>query len=287
MGTTTPYVVTDNAGARWFVMDAPQLRVPLDWDPNSGFFLAACPAGMVLNAPVFLKGANGQAPAIGAFNVTELAWNDSTPASGSAVLISDGDGVNPPVYALNVTQHAGQPGADGTAVLNPAAYGTPQPGLIVVVGADSASFVYQSQLCGDEYWPASYSNAVSGLSINTLCPIPVPPQLFAWRPEVVAQTIVSSTGSPVTVDLVARLNDASDGNIVGQGFGVPSTLDKLILTSGPPAGSSGSFNMIPAGVEAMIYINTELQSGSAGYTTSATTTTAKVRVQPVLSASIP
>lgn len=284
----TPYEITDSAGRRWWILDtsglAVQLRIPLDWDPSTGMMVAVSPAGIVLDMPLFLKGNNGDSPNIRNINLTELAWNDPTPASGSSTLVSDGDGVNPPEFDINLALHGGQPGTNGTSVLDPTQYGSPLPGLTLVVNGTSNGFVYQHQLCGDEYYPVNTDvvAAVSGHANSTIATVHVPAQPFAWRPEVNGQTNVASSGAGITVNLYARLNNATTGQIVSQCFGVSGLSDRLILSPGMPTGAATSANLVAANTAAVIYLTTELQSGSATYTTTPVTTSCRVKVNPVL-----
>lgn len=211
-------------------------------------------------------------------NLTMLEWDDPTPDSDVFTVLQPANGTDPQIVRLNKVRHKAQPGDDGASVLNPESFGTPVAGRILVVNTEEDGFEYQAQKVGDRYIPATISNSGSGEANTTLAVIAVPAQLFDWRPDIEALTVV--TGTDVQVDLVARLNGETAGNVVGRCYGVAST-ERLTLTSAPPAGSSDTFDKVAAGVAANIYIRTELQSGAGTYTTSASTTICAVKVRPV------
>lgn len=278
--------VTTINGQQYAVINAAQFRIPLDWDPSSGMFIAlGLPTGGWGNFPALAKGDAGPAPTFDeTIDLTVLDFDDPTANSASLVLLGETDGV--PEYQLAVTMHEGRPGTDGTAQLDPTAFGTPASKKILIVNPTVDGFIYQSQLVGDRYIPSTVNNTPAGNPLYTLCAVSVPAQNFDWRPKVSGQSVITGTGgffgSNVTVDLIARLNDASGGNIVGRGFGAAATAPTpTVLSSGPPAGSADAYDRVSAGSAAVIYLRAERQTGTDTFTTSAATTWFEVEVRPI------
>ena len=74
------------------------------------------------------------------------------------------------------------------------------------------------------------------------------------------------------VNLVARVANATTGQIVAQGIGVADQADGIVLQAGPPTGASTGAGVISAGDSATIYFNAEQQGGTPGdYSTSEST----------------
>lgn len=270
-------------GKEYLVIDVAKIRVPLEWDPSSNVFIAvAAPTGGVMNYPALVQGDDGDTPQIdNTINFTALAYNDATPNFASWTETS------PNVYRLNLGLHNGSPGAAGTSTLNMASYGTPAYKKILIVNAAANSFQYQTQKVGDRYYPAVISNTPSGNAGYTLCSVPVTAQDFDWRPTVSGQCAITGTGSDVRVDLIARLNNDTAGNIVGRAIGA-SELDAAthlhpthVLSAGAPAGSADTYDKVLAGNPATIYLRAERQNGAETFTTSSATTFFRVRVDPV------
>jgi len=93
---------------------------------------------------------------------------------------------------------------------------------------------------------------------------------------------VTGTGTDVQVDLVARLDNATSGNIIGRGISRAGQYPPpIILTPGPPAGSVDGYDKVLAGNAATIYLRAERQTGTDTFTTSASTTLFSVEVNPV------
>jgi hypothetical protein len=282
--TVTNWTVSTINGKQFLTIDVAAFRIPLDWDPSSNMFIAvAAPDGALGNFPFAIKGDDGLPASFVAGTFTALAATDPTPDS-FAVVPAGLNSAGGPAYAINVALHKGADGASGTSVLVPSAYGTPVSKRMLIVNPTADGFIYQPQLIGDRYIPAAIVGVPSGNPLYTLCPVPVPAQLFDWRPEVSGYCAITGTGPNVSVDLIARLN-ATDTSApeVGRATGAvgvgPTT---LVLSSGPPAGSADAYDRIAAGATATIYLRTERQSGSDTYTTAAATTRFKVRVMPIL-----
>jgi hypothetical protein len=136
---------------------------------------------------------------------------------------------------------------------------------------------------GGQYWPASIANTSGTDGQNrTLCSVSIPAQPFAWRPRVFAQCIIGGTAN-TRVDLIARLNDAIAGDIVGRSFGqVGATPPPAVLVSGPPAGALTTAGQVAAGASAVIYLRAEQQASTTdAYTTAGVSTSFMVEVAPV------
>jgi hypothetical protein len=154
-----------------------------------------------------------------------------------------------------------------------------------VATTKTSGYEYVTQKAGDEYWPASILSTPSGNSAYTLCQVSIPAQPWAWRPQVSGWCVVTGTGADVQVDLIARLNTEGAGNEMGRGrgkIGLNADASPTVLVSGPPSGSTSSYNKIEAGVgPTAIYFRAERQSGSATFTTVGSASRFSVRVCPV------
>lgn len=264
-------------GIDYWEIQTARFRVPAEWVPGSNMFIAvAAPTGQG-SFPAAVQGDPGDTPVIvPEVDLTVLEHDDPTPASSTWVETS------PDTYQEQRTIHKGVPGDDGVMVLDLEDYGTPVAGKMLVVNDTADNLEYITPKVGDKFWPASIVNTPSGQPGYTLCSVAIPGQQFDWRPIVEGQTVVTGTGADVRVDILARLNDATSGNIVGRGFGIPGAgPEKLILSDGPPAGSATNFDVVAAGADAVIYLRCERQTGTDTFTTLAATTTFSVRVAPV------
>lgn len=212
---------------------------------------------------------------------TELAAGDSTAAAWSLEQITPPSGSTPGLYRFHGSLHKGAQGDPGDTVLTPSDYTGHAPGKTLVINSAGTAFIVETPKVGDRYLPASISNTSSGNSNSTLCAVSVPSQDFDWRPEVHGYTIVTKTGANVVVDLIARLNTETSGNIVGICHGLGGT-ERLHLTPGPEATpAAADYDKVVAGAAAVIYLRTEQHSGSDSYTTSNTTTRCWVKVNPI------
>lgn len=265
-------------GVQYWQIETALFRVPVDWVPGSKMFLAVAAATGQGNFPAAVQGEPGSTPTISpTVTLTALEADDTDPDAASWTETSPG------VYELALTLHKGPKGDDGDTVLNVNDFGTPVAKKMLVVNSSIDGFVYQTQPVGDRYIPATISNTPSGNTAYTLCSVAIPAQDFDWRPQVRGQTLVTGTGSNVRTDLIARLNDAAAGNIVGRGFGTAGMGPVAIaLSSGPPAGAPDTYDKVSTGNPATIYLRVERQSGTDTFTTSASTTAFAVKVDPVL-----
>lgn len=279
---TTEWYQTTFRGKRYLVIETAQLRIPLDWDPSSGVFIAVgMPLGGFANIPALVKGDQGFAPTIlPAVDFTALEYLDPSPDSATLVEISPATNVAGAVYQLTLALHKGSPGDDGESTLDPSSFGSPLPGQILVVNDTSDGFNLAAQLCGDSFYPAALNSTAANAYTNTLGIVPIPAQLFDIRLEVVGNTIVSPTGSDVRVDLIARLGSTS-GNDIGRAFGIAGATERLSICSAPPPGSADSWSRVAAGTAVNVYLRTEQQAGTNTYTTSSSTTRLGVKVNPI------
>ena len=278
---TTTWNTTTIDGVEYLVIDTAKFRVPLDWDASSNMFIAvASPTGGLGSFPALVKGDTGDTPTLDSVDFTVLEASDPTPDSASWTETSPG------VYTLNLAIHKGPQGDTGDTVLTPSDFGTPVYKKIPIVNAALDDFELQTQLVGDRYVAASFSNAPSGNPNWTLGSVSIPALDFDWRPHVYGSALLTRTNHDARIDLIARLNDETSGNIVGRGFGRATTgyesLPQIVsLSPGPPAGASTNYDKVTAGYAATIYFRAERQAGTSTFTSSADTTYFGVRVCPI------
>jgi hypothetical protein len=242
------------------------------------FIAVAAPTGGVLDYPALVQGDDGATPDIDTvINFTALASDDPDTESASWTETS------PNVYKMNLKLRNGAPGSDGTALLDLASYGTPISGKILVVNSTTDSFVYQTQKVGDRYFPTTLNSTPSGNPGYTLGVVSIGPLDFDWRPEPHAGCKqIAGTAADVQVDLIARLNGETAGNIVGRGWsGAGTTPPPCVMIPGPPAGSADTYDKVNAGDTATIHLRAERQSGTGTFTTAATDTKYWVKANPV------
>lgn len=269
-------------GREYLVIDVAKFRIPMDWDPTSSMFIAvAAPDGGLGSFPGLVKGDPGDPPLIEtAINFTALAYDDPTPDSASWSKLADN------TYKLNLALHKGEKGDAASFDLADAddLTGTLIAGRVIAVNGAADGYEHVTQKAGDEYWPALINNTPTGNSAYTLCQVSIPPQPWAWRPQVSGWCVITGTGSDVQVDLVARLDDQASGKILGRGRGkIGQNTDgsSTVLVSGPPAGSPGDHNRVAAGAAATVFLRAERQSGSETFTTVGSATGFSVRVCPI------
>lgn len=217
-------------------------------------------------------------------NFTALAPADPTADSASLTTLTAPTSTTAGHYQLNLALHTGQDGADGDTVLTPGDYSeTPLAGQVLAVATGAEDFELVTPKLGGRHLPVTISNTAAGNAKSTIATVAIAQGTynFDYRIEVSGQTVVTGTGDNVSVNLVARLNDENGGNIVGIGFGIGGVVDRLVLSDGPPPNAPNSWDVVPAGDGATVYLRTEQQEGSDTYTTSADTTWFKVRVVPV------
>lgn len=281
--TVEPYsTVTIDGQEFWRVYTL----VPKENDPDRGSFIFfAKPLDGVSGIAGLVKGDPGKHTEFDtAVDFTVLEPNDPTPDSVQVVELVPGSDTVSQKVQLEVKLHKGEKGDDGVSVLDlESVEGTAAAGAIPVVNNAVDAFTYATQRVGDRYIPASINSVASGNANFTLCAVTIPSQPWDWRPSVTGQCTVVGTGTNVAVDLVARLNTETTGNIVGRCFGeAGQNPAPMALVSGPPAGSASGYDKVSAGDIAVIYFRTERRTGSDTYTASSTTMSFCVRVEPVL-----
>jgi len=271
--TPTPEVVTIDNEEFWQWKTV--LRVPKNWTPESGIFVAVAPPGGIANFPAAAKGDNGFTPNFRNIDVTELDWDDPTDLSATFSIVSPGTSTTPPVYDLAMTLRRGQPGDDGTMTLLGASDLDADPiaaGYIFAVkstgeGTWGAELV--AQRVGNTYWPTAVETALSNATgSNPRASVTIPPQPFPYRLLCQGQQELSPDGTDVQVDLVARLN-ATNGPVIARGFGLANGARQILdLAAAPPVNSAGGFGQIAAGVGAVVYFrNEQVGSGLSTYDT--------------------
>jgi hypothetical protein len=266
-------------GVLYYIISAAQFRLPVVFDPTAQQFIAfAVPGGGVGGMTAIAQGAPGDSPTIdSAVVLTELASTDSTPASASFSEISPG------VYQLTAAFHAGAKGDTGTSTLDPTTYGTPVAKQILIVNGTLDGFLYQTQRVGERIVPATIASTPSGNANYTLCSVTVGPYDFDWRPRARGGCVITGTGTDVAVDLVARLNGETGGNIIARALGLPGqNPPPHVLLDCPPAASASTFDKVSAGSTATVHLRAERQSGTETYTTDNTRTLFCVEVLPLL-----
>ena len=273
----TSWAVTNIGGTDYLVIDVAKFRVPLDWDPTSGMFIAvAVPDGGVGSLPILAKGDPGDTPTLTVpINLIALAAEDPTPDSATWTEIGTDN------YQMNLTLHKGPKGDDGTTTLDLSAYGTPVAGSLLVVNTTADGLLYQPPPFDIRGVPAVLNSAPTGNPTYTLGTIAFGPQTRDYRIFVTGQTVFAPTAGDVAVDLLVRLNNETSGAIIGRGigvaglniFGITSTIPATHLEAGPPPGSPDSYDKVLAGASATIYLRAERTAGSGTFTTAAATTT--------------
>lgn len=287
---TTTWNVTTIDGVEYLVIEVVQFRIPLDWDPSSNMFIAAAaPVGGLGAFPALVQGDTGPPPTLDTINFTALEDNDPTPDSASWLETSPG------VWQLTLLLHKGIKGDDGDTILDVDDFGTPLAKKILIVNSTVDGFEYQTQKVGDRYVPAAVASAPSGNPNYTLCSVSIPAQDFDWRPDISGQCIITPTAANVRVDLVARLDAGLggtpelSGNIVGRsfglagsgGFGAATTPRSQVMSAGPPAAASSTYDKVAANTAAVVYMRAERVAGTGTFTTSSDTTYFNVRVRPI------
>lgn len=241
--------------------------------------------GMGVGIPPIAQGAPGKHAAIDTtINVTELEAGDPTALSWSWTELIPPDDDTPGLYRLNAVTRKGAKGDDGESVWDPTDL-TPSPvaGTIPVVNAEADGFELAAPKVPEVFYPGSISNTGSGNNNSTLCPISIPSRPYARRVRANGFTVVSGEGADVRVNLLARLNSESAGNIVGRCIGIAQT-ERLTFSPGKPIESgtvADTYDVIAAGATATVYIRCEKTAGSTTYLTSASTSQFSVETLPL------
>lgn len=264
-----------------------QVQIPKTYDPTTkSAIILLGPEGGIADIPALVQGDPGQPATLDeAINFTALAYDDPTADSASFTTITPGSSTVAPVYRLNLALHKGAPGSDATGSILGASdiTGTATDGYIVAKKTGEDKAVWVAQKAGAQYVPASISNTSGTDGQNrTLCSVSIPAQPFDWRPRVFGQCVIAGTAA-TRVDLLARLNDATSGDIVGRAYGqVGATPPVAVLVSGVPAGSTATIGKVSAGSSATVFLRAEQQASTTDqYTTAGATTSFMVEVAPI------
>lgn len=273
-------------GTEGYLWDG-KIFISKDYTPETGVAHAFfAPPGGYAAVPAMVQGDPGLPITIRNTTVTELAPDDVTDPSVVFTLITPGDADTQPVYDIAFTLHAGADGIPGAFNFLDAGdlTGTATAGYFPAYTATGPGVVWTPPKVGGVYWPASISSTTSSDgAVRTLAPVSIPAQPFDWRPEAFGQSILTGTGPDCTVDLIARVSNATSGDIVARKYGLALTTPQdLTLVPGPVAGASTSLGKISAGDgPTAIYLRAERQSGSDSFSTSSSTTSFYVKVVPL------
>lgn len=257
---------------------------------TSGVFLAvAHPYGGVIGGidPIE-RGPQGFAPSIDEVNSTFIELADGDPTQGFLKFTETAPATptSGPLWAFTGALHRGAQGPPGTGATVPGDYVEDPEDIVagqtLAVATDLETFELVYPKVGAEFWPAAITaKSIGSDTSGTLCQVPVPAQLFPWRPIVEGYCIVEGSSTDFIVDLNARL-DAANGPLVGRCQGLGGvTKDRLTLQSGPDTGADEAVTLIPAGQSATIYFTVDKTSGSASYTAANTKARFSVKVFPV------
>lgn len=219
-----------------------------------------------------------------AVNVTPLAYNDPTPDSASLTVITPPSTESGGVYKWNITSRAGETGEDGKSVWDPTDLSpTPVAGQIPAVKSSLDGFDLVAQKIPEVFNPGTINNVASGNANFTMAQINIPSRPWARRVRGVGFTVITGEGADVRVNLLARLNGESGGNIVGRCVGITQT-ERLTLAPGKPIESgtvADTYDQIAANASAVLYIRTERQAGTTTYTASASSSQFAAEVWPL------
>lgn len=262
----TNYEVVTVDGEEFFQWKS-VLRIPKNWTPDSGVFIAVAPPGGIANVPAAIKGDTGFTPTIRNVNLTELANDDPTEASATWTVVTPGTDDAAPVFDLDLELHAGAPGNDGTLTILDADDfdDTGQTaGYVLALNATNDGVVSVARKVGNWYWPTSFTSLSNASGANTIGQVTVASQPWDWRPACQGQGLVSYDGADCQVDLLARVANATTGDIAARGFGTvgPGTCVP-VLSAGAPAGSTATYAKVSSGGAATIYFRAEQQGAGA------------------------
>lgn len=265
------------------------IKIAKQFDPTTkSAIILLGPEGGIAEIPALVKGDPGTPATLDAtINFTSLAYNDPTTPSASFSTLTPGTSTTSPVYRLNLSVREGIPGASGSSAVLTASdvVGTATDGYYLAKTTVNAvgRATWVAPKVGAQYWPATISNTSGTDGQNrTLASVSIPAQPFDYRVRVFGQCVVAGTAN-TRVDLLARLNDAIAGDVVGRAFGlVGASPPPAVLVSGPPAGATTTTGRVLAGAAATVFLRAEQQASTTDtYTTSAASTTFMVEVAPI------
>ena len=251
-----------------------------NWDPTTGAAVCTFTAKAGFGTlPAVLQGQPGVPPQF-QVSMTQVPYGTALPSTNPVVDIIDpgGPGV-PSQISLNFYVNEGEPGSVGAFALalatdivdvHDAAVGKI---LGISTSGSTPAFSLVTPPYGATWWPSTINSTTSSSGSNrTLCSVAVGPMDRPFFPICFGQSIVTALDGTAQVNLVARVANATTGQIVAQGIGVADQADGIVLQAGPPTGASTGAGVISAGDSATIYFNAEQQGGTPGdYSTSAST----------------
>lgn len=259
-----------------------EVRITNFTDPDTGVVtLTLTPAGGVGQLPALLDGAPGLPPVIDNINTFEHDPDEALPPS-TFDLVSPGGPGEASHYVLNLHVHKGAQGTAGTnaSILTASdVEGTPQDGYILQYSAADQKLVWVASRIGGLYVATTIAGTSGNQAARTLSSITVPPQPNAYRPMPFAQTQVVGTAATL-VHLIARVNDAVNGDQCGICYGLPGT-DRPILIPAYGAGLSTTYAKVAAGTQAVFYLQAEQQQNvTDSWTTAGNYTTFAIKCDP-------
>jgi hypothetical protein len=217
-------------------------------------------------------------------NVTEIEADDPSALSWSWTTLVPPVGTTPGLYRLNAQTRKGAKGDDGASVWDPTDLSSsPVAGQIPAVKSSLDGFDLVAQKIPEVFYPGTINNAGSGNANFTMAQINIPSRPWARRVRGVGFTVITGEGADVRVNLLARLNGESGGNIVGRCVGITQT-ERLTMSPGKPIESgtvADTYDQIAAGATALLYIRTERQAGTTTYTASASSSQFAAEVWPL------
>ncbi|AEJ93982.1 minor tail protein [Mycobacterium phage Thibault] len=262
------------------------------FNPDTGVaYLVLTPEGGFGELPFFSAGTPGLPPEFTEIKMTPVDPDDPLPTPNPVVTVVDPGGPGlPSKFKLEFFVHKGDKGDDGTLTIGSAedlaaspALGTGTDKYTLVYRASDGMWVPTAQKVGNMYVSSAIAaTAFNSTSVRGLSSISIAAQPFDWYPEVYAQTQV--TGSADTrVDLVARLNDAASGAMVGFSKGLVGTTPPPNVVI-PAFSVSSALPKVLAGNAATIYLRAEQQAATSNSwsTPASPATTFCVKVAPLL-----
>lgn len=260
----------NNYGGKWLVVPLAELAFRIEDDGQySGLFLAcASPQGGlprgVTNLPALLKGDPGPSSELVKGSFIELAHDDPTPGGFDLTRIVDATAVSGPVYSIDVALHGGIPGEDGAAIITPTDYADePAYGqqLTVAPGETEFELTYPRVL---GFHPATIQTAAGTTAEAAHAVIDIAAGTYHqdWYPVVTGHSIIIGTGD-IQCDLIARLDNATSGDIIARGFGRMS--DTPTQQPNLSFGVESGTGIVAADAAATIFIRGKRISGAVGY----------------------
>lgn len=288
MTTAAPEVVTVD-GEQYYQWRT-VLRIPKNWTPESGVFIAVAPPGGIANFPAAIQGEDGPAPDFRNTTLNSLAWDD--PSEDAVVFTRVNPGESPPIFDVEFTLHKGEPGDEATMTLLDATDlddgGSPTAGYIFQVNSEGDGVDLVALRMGNTYWPTTVTALSNATGANAIAQVTIPTQQGRYSLAVEGQVELDPDGPDVKVDLVARLggtgtgNGSTDGSVIARGLGVAGGATQILaFAPAPPINSAGGFGEVANGESRVVYIRCEQQgSGTDTFDTVSGRALFSVRVEP-------